>query len=68
MTMDNLEQFIELIWEIVKDVSYFINETFAEGFIAGLISYIIGFLKMIAQFIVIALETLIKLLQFFINL
>ncbi|MDD5760678.1 MAG: hypothetical protein PHF45_01315 [Candidatus Pacebacteria bacterium] len=66
--MDNFEQFIQLISGIIKDISYFISEAITGGFISGLISYLVGFLKMIAQFIIIALEALIKLLQFFVNL
>jgi len=66
--MDNLEQLTQLIWDIIKDINYFINETFVSGFILKIVSLIIDFFKTIAQFMIIALEAIVKLLKFFVTM
>jgi len=65
--MDNFEQFTQLILDIIKDISYFINETFMSGFVSRIMSSIVGFLKIIVQFIIIGLEAIVRILKFFVK-
>jgi hypothetical protein len=65
--MENLDQLSQFILTILRDISYFINEIFIAGFISKIIFHVIGFLKIIVEFLIIGLETLVRILKFLIN-
>jgi hypothetical protein len=65
--MENLDQLSQFILKILEDISYFINEVFITGFISKIIFHVIGFLKIIVEFLIIGLETLVRILKFLIN-
>ena len=65
--MENLDQLSQFILKILEDISYFINETFLAGFVSKIVFHVVGFLKLIVEFIIIGLETLIRILKFLVN-
>jgi hypothetical protein len=65
--MENLDQLSQFILKILEDISYFINEVFITGFMSKIIFHVIGFLKIIIEFLIIGLETLVRILKFLIN-
>ena len=65
--MDNFDQLSQFILKILEDISYFVNETLIAGFISKIIFHVTAFLKLMVEFIIIGLETLIRILKFFIS-
>jgi hypothetical protein len=65
--MENLDQLSQFVLKVLEDISYFINETFISGFLSKIVFHVIGFLKIIVEFIIIGLEAIVRILKFFVN-
>lgn len=65
--MENFDQLSQFILKILGDISYFINETFISGLVSKIVFHVTSFLKLMVEFIIIGLETLIKILKFLIS-
>ena len=65
--MDNINQLItqasEIFINFFREISHFTDQVF----ISGILGHLWGFLKAIIQFIIIALEALVRILKFFIH-
>jgi len=65
--MDNLDQliaqFLQVLTNIFLEISHFTDKVF----ISGILEHLWGFLKAIIQFMIIALETLVRILKFFVH-
>lgn len=65
--MDNLSQLIAQVLQILTNIFHEISHFTDKVFISGILGYLWGFLKAIIQFIIIALEALVRILKFFIH-
>ena len=65
--MDNLNQLIaqasQFFINFFREISHFTDKVF----ISGILEHLWGFLKAIIQFMIIALETLVRILKFFVH-
>lgn len=62
-----MEELSQIVLNFLKDISHFVNETVMTGFIAKATFHILGFLKLIAEFIIVGLEFLLKILKSFVG-
>ncbi len=65
--MDNLSQLIAQASQLFTKVFYEISHLTDQVFISGILGHLWVFLKAIIQFIILALEALVRILKFFIN-
>lgn len=65
--MDNIDQLITQASQLFTKVFNEISRLTDQVFISGILGYLWAFLRAIGQFIIIALEALVRVLKFFIN-
>jgi len=65
--MDNINQLIAQASQIFINFFHWISRLTDQVFISGILMHLWGFLKAIIQFIIIALEALVRILKFFIH-
>lgn len=65
--MDNIDQLITQASQLFTNVFNEISRLTDQVFISGILRYLWAFLRAIGQFIIIALEALVRVLKFFIN-
>lgn len=65
--MDNLSQLIAQASQLFTKVFYEISHFTDQVFISGILGHLWAFLKAIIQFIILALEALVRILKFFVH-
>jgi len=65
--MDNLDQLITQASQIFTNFLNEITHLTDQVFISGILGHLWAFLKAIIQFIIIALEALVRILKFFVH-
>ncbi|MCK4805885.1 MAG: hypothetical protein KAS91_01760 [Candidatus Pacebacteria bacterium] len=65
--MNNIDQLIAQASEIFTKVFYEISHLTDQVFLSGILGHLWAFLGTIIQFIILALEALIRILKFFIH-
>jgi len=65
--MNNIDQLIAQFSQIIVKVLEEITRLTDQVFISGLLGHLLALLKAIVQFIVLALEALVRILKFFIH-
>ena len=65
--MDNIDQLIAQVSQILINLFREISRISDEVFISGILGHLWAILKTIIQFIIIALEVLVRILKFFIH-
>jgi len=65
--MNNLDQLIAQFSQIIVKVLEEITRLTDQIFISGLLGHLLALLKAIVQFIILALEALVRILKFFIH-
>jgi len=65
--MDNIDQLIVQASQIFTKVFYEITHLTDQIFISGILGHLWAFLKTIIQFIILALEALVRILKFFVH-
>ena len=65
--MNNIDQLIAQFSQIIVKVLEEITRLTDQIFISGLLGHLLALLKAIVQFIILALEALVRILKFFIH-
>ena len=65
--MDNIDQLIVQASQIFTKVFYEISDLTDRVFISGILGHLWALLRAIIQFIILALEALVRILKFFVH-
>ena len=65
--MDNIDQLIAQASQIFTKVFHEINHLTDQVFISGILGHLWALLRAIIQFIILALEALVRILKFFVH-
>lgn len=65
--MDNLSQLIAQVSQIFTNLFHEIGRLTDQVFISGILGHLWALLKAMIQFIILALEALVRILKFFVN-
>lgn len=65
--MNNIDQLIAQFSQIIVKVLGEITRLTDQVFISGLLGHLLALLKAVVQFIILALEALVRILKFFIH-
>jgi len=65
--MDNIDQLIAQVLQVLTNIFHETSRLTDQIFISGILKHLWLFLQAIIQFIIIALEALVKILKFFVH-